>query len=269
MKISDHFALEEFTQSTTAKRLGIQNEPEQYQKENIKNLVIKLLEPLRKLYGLPLKINSGYRCSELNRAVGGVDTSQHLLGEAADVACENPQHLLNKLKDSNLDFDQAILYPTFLHLSLKSVGENRKSLILKVLLFVLFCFSGCSKPIYLQGKSEYIEKVVTKDTTIYLEIERQVVKSIAEDSSFLETSFALSNARIDTLGRLYHSLEQKQSTIERVVEYKDRVITIRDSIPYPQIIKEVKQVKHVPTAFWISMIVSVFFIAKTVYKLFS
>ena len=71
-------------------------------------------------------INSGYRCPELNKAVGGVATSQHTKGEAADVACEHPAYLVEYLRKSGLDFDQCIQYSTFVHLSLKLSGQNRK-----------------------------------------------------------------------------------------------------------------------------------------------
>lgn len=73
-----------------------------------------------------MKINSGYRCSELNAAVGGVPTSQHTKGEAADVACGHPAELVECLRKSGLDFDQCIQYSLFVHLSLKLTGMNRK-----------------------------------------------------------------------------------------------------------------------------------------------
>ena len=121
----------EFCKSETAARRGIRNEPGPAEREAIYQLVTRLLQPLRNLYGKPMRINSGYRCAELNQAVGGVPTSQHRKGEAADMACQSPRTLLNVLKKSGLDFDQAILYPTFLHLSLKKEGNNRKQIIVK------------------------------------------------------------------------------------------------------------------------------------------
>ncbi|WP_459187280.1 D-Ala-D-Ala carboxypeptidase family metallohydrolase [Parabacteroides sp. APC149_11_2_Y6] len=77
MKISENFELKEFTESSTAKLKGISNNPGVQEVKAIENLVIKLLQPLRLVYGKRMVINSGYRCPELNAAVGGVPTSQH------------------------------------------------------------------------------------------------------------------------------------------------------------------------------------------------
>lgn len=126
MKISENFELKEFTDSNTAELKGIANNPGVQEAKAIENLVTKLLQPLRLIYGKRMVINSGYRCPELNAAVGGVPTSQHLKGEAADVACEHPSYLVECLRKSGLDFDQCIQYSTFVHLSLKLSGQNRR-----------------------------------------------------------------------------------------------------------------------------------------------
>lgn len=126
MKISENFELKEFTESSTAKLKGIANNPGVQEVRAIENLVTKLLQPLREKYGKAMRINSGYRCPELNVAVGGVSTSQHVKGEAADVACEHPAELVECLRHSGLDFDQCIQYSSFVHLSLKLLGSNRR-----------------------------------------------------------------------------------------------------------------------------------------------
>lgn len=126
MKLSENFELKEFTDSKTASRKGIANNPGVNEVKAIENLVTKLLQPLREAYGKRMVINSGYRCPELNKAVGGVQASQHVKGEAADVACEHPAFLIECLKRSGLDFDQCIQYSTFVHLSLRLSGQNRK-----------------------------------------------------------------------------------------------------------------------------------------------
>lgn len=126
MKLSENFELSEFTQSDTATRKGIANDPGVTEVKAIENLAVKLLQPLRKAYSKRMVINSGFRCPELNKAVGGVATSQHVKGEAADVACTHPAYLVECLRKSGLDFDQCIQYSTFVHLSLKSSGTNRK-----------------------------------------------------------------------------------------------------------------------------------------------
>ncbi|MBQ8046487.1 MAG: peptidase M15 [Prevotella sp.] len=83
-RLSEHFMLSEFTRSETARRLGIGNEPNVEQTENLRNLCTEILEPLRRAFG-PIYINSGYRSARLNEAVRGVGNSCHLRGEAADI----------------------------------------------------------------------------------------------------------------------------------------------------------------------------------------
>ena len=85
MQLSNNFRLSEFTRSDTANRLGIVNECSSLEQVlNLAYLCHMVLQPLRDKFG-PIKINSGYRCKELNEAVGGARNSHHLLGEAADI----------------------------------------------------------------------------------------------------------------------------------------------------------------------------------------
>lgn len=128
MQLTKNFTLEEMVRSNTAVSQGIDNIPEEEQVENLKKLCTRLLQPLRDIVQMPFNINSGFRCPFLNKAVGGVPTSQHTKGQAADVRVANPRGLLTELLKSDLDFDQAILYPTFLHLSYNS-GHNRKQVL--------------------------------------------------------------------------------------------------------------------------------------------
>ena len=133
-KITNNFSMEEFTRSETAEKLGIRNEPDNRAKLAIVNLCTKLLQPLREAYGKPIHINSGYRCPELNKAVGGVATSQHQKGEAADLSIDGKAgDLLELIEENHLPFDQAILYRkrNFLHVSLKLEGEQREQIIIK------------------------------------------------------------------------------------------------------------------------------------------
>ncbi len=71
MNITENFTLEEFMHSDTAIAKGIKNDPGSREKLAITNLCAKLLQPLRDAIGKPISINSGYRCPELNAAVGG------------------------------------------------------------------------------------------------------------------------------------------------------------------------------------------------------
>ena len=110
--------------------------------ENAIALVENVLDPARKAYGKPIRVNSGYRCPLKNKAVGGVALSQHLKGEAADIApagfrIQVPgfKRELNAMAAILVEqgrFDQLILYPTFLHVSYKRSGRNRGQILRKV-----------------------------------------------------------------------------------------------------------------------------------------
>lgn len=131
MRLSKHFRLSEFTRSATAIRHGIDNEPDAEIAEALQNLCIHVLEPLRRRFGV-IRITSGYRCFILNERIGGSRTSQHLLGEAADIhvgSLEVARKYFNFIRD-NLDFDQMLLEMKAgkvhcLHISYTSERENR------------------------------------------------------------------------------------------------------------------------------------------------
>lgn len=81
-----NFELRELLRSDKATKLGINNEPQTISiYQNLFNLIVYLLQPIRDGYGKPMIISSGYRCRELNNAVGGVADSNHLFGLAADI----------------------------------------------------------------------------------------------------------------------------------------------------------------------------------------
>lgn len=89
--LSEHFTLEEMTASPTARRLKIDNIPSVVEKRNLKVLCSQVLEPARKEWKRPMRINSGYRCIKLNRAVGGKPNSYHINGRAADIYAANAE----------------------------------------------------------------------------------------------------------------------------------------------------------------------------------
>lgn len=126
--LSKNFSLREFEKSDTASMLGIDNTIKSKDvKDNIKELVDNILQPLRDSWGKPLFVNSGYRCIKVNKAVGGVPTSQHVIGQAADIGCSDPYELAKLIKKMRLDFDQVGLYPTFVHISYSKDGNNRNN----------------------------------------------------------------------------------------------------------------------------------------------
>ena len=103
---------------------------------NIVALVENVLDPLREKYGKPIKVNSGYRCPKHNLAVGGATQSQHMKGEAADIApmdgdARELERLVEIIKQ-NGKWNQMIVYPTFVHVSWKRFGPNRKQTLRKV-----------------------------------------------------------------------------------------------------------------------------------------
>lgn len=82
---SEFFTLRELTNSSTASRNHIDNTPSAEIIQNLQYGVDMVLDPLRRLYGKPIVITSGYRCPELNKRVGGVANSWHTKGNAADI----------------------------------------------------------------------------------------------------------------------------------------------------------------------------------------
>lgn len=138
--LTPHFELREFTESATARKNGIVNEPPTEVVGNLKALCEHTLEPLREALGLPIIINSGYRCKALNDLmVHQSRKSQHMNGQAADFyvgstdgtkkSDSHRERLIRAFKtiilDEHIVFDQLIIYPTFIHVSYVSNGTNR------------------------------------------------------------------------------------------------------------------------------------------------
>lgn len=134
MQLSKNFTMAEFIKSDTATRLGIDNTPQGEHLEAAKELFENVVQKVRDHFG-PTVLNSGYRSPKLNEAVRGVATSQHCLGEAADIEVPGVANadVANWIVD-NLDFDQVILefytpgQPSsgWVHVSYKADGSNRK-----------------------------------------------------------------------------------------------------------------------------------------------
>lgn len=125
IRLTKDFTLAEMTATDT----GLPNVPSKRHIVNMVMLATMLLQPVRDLYGNPMHINSGFRSPEVNKAVKGSSTSDHMLGRAADVRTPNPRQLFNLVRNSGLSFDQLILYPTFVHMSFRSPSENRKQVL--------------------------------------------------------------------------------------------------------------------------------------------
>ena len=148
--ISKHISHKEGVYSATAIRKDIDNEPNKDQMANMKLIAEKVFEPLRKWVDGPIKINSFFRCPELNTAIGGSHKSQHCKGQAIDID-DTFGHVTNAdmyywIKN-HLDFDQMIWEfgddnnPAWVHVSYVSKDKNR---------------NRCLKAYREDGKTKYI-----------------------------------------------------------------------------------------------------------------
>lgn len=136
-KLSAHFTVRECSKSEIATRLDLNNHPPDDVIENMENLCVHVLEPIRAAFGA-FSPNSVYRSSEVNKAVGGKPTSSHCRGEAADVEIAEIDNLsLAHWCTNNLDdWDQIILefYTNgvrnsgWCHIGLK-LADNRKQIL--------------------------------------------------------------------------------------------------------------------------------------------
>ena len=150
-RISKHITYKEATRSNTALRLGIENIPNEYQLQNMEMVAKYVFEPLRVAIDVPIKINSFFRCEELNKAIGGSTKSQHCQGRAIDIddyyGNVSNAFMYHYIKD-NLDFDQLIWEfgtdhnPDWVHVSYVDADSNRKR---------------CLQAIKENGKTKYID----------------------------------------------------------------------------------------------------------------
>ena len=132
--ISKHISYKEGVYSITAIRKGIDNTPNNDQLLKMVSVAEEVFEPLRAYVGGPIKINSFFRCPELNTAIGGSSKSQHCKGQAVDIddtfGRMTNAEMYNFIKD-NLEFDQIIWEfgdddnPDWVHVSYVSEDENR------------------------------------------------------------------------------------------------------------------------------------------------
>lgn len=132
----EFFTLEELYYSKIAEARGLNNKPPTSERAiveaNLKALVEHILDPARRLLGNPIKVNSGYRSKEVNRAVGGSKTSQHMKGEAADITRGDNKRLFEIIKKLG-GFDQLIWEQggRWIHVSYKRAGGNREQVLYK------------------------------------------------------------------------------------------------------------------------------------------
>lgn len=135
MKLSKNLSLTEVTNSNTAKRKGISNQPTEEHLVALKTLAENIFQPIRDHFGCPIWVSSGYRSVALNKAIGGSKTSQHCKGEALDLDMDGKEgptnaDIFHYIKD-NLPFDQLIWEfgsnnaPDWVHVSYSVSGKQR------------------------------------------------------------------------------------------------------------------------------------------------
>jgi uncharacterized protein YcbK (DUF882 family) len=133
MQLSPHFSLAELTRTSR----DIPNEPDDAALTRLRLLCSEVLEPIRLLWGVPIRINSGFRSAAVNAAIGGAKGSQHLRGEAADVvpvgmSAEKAMEMLAKAvaRGELPKLGQGIIYASgFLHVSIDIATKPRQQLL--------------------------------------------------------------------------------------------------------------------------------------------
>jgi zinc D-Ala-D-Ala carboxypeptidase len=128
-KITRNFSLSEFCNSDTAVRLGIDNTPTAMVVGNLRNVLIPGMQSVRDILSAPIFVKSGYRCPDLNRAVRGASSSDHLMGNAADFvapAFGTPLEICKRLVEhiQTLQFDQLIFEGGWVHISFSARRRN-------------------------------------------------------------------------------------------------------------------------------------------------
>jgi len=131
MKLTNNFTLAELTVTNS----GLPNVPNSNEIAALKLLCENILQPLREKYGKPIKVNSGFRSAAVNKAVGGVASSQHVGGQAADITGGNKieNRILFDLIRNHFTFDQVICEHdyTWIHVSYKKFGNRKQTLYIK------------------------------------------------------------------------------------------------------------------------------------------
>lgn len=129
-KVSNFFTLKEATKTDT----GLDNKPSTPEEAFNILFTASRMDLIRTIIGKPIIVNSWYRSKEVNKAVGGVPTSQHALGQAVDIRVNGmtPKQIMDKIKNSGVSFDQLIVYSSFVHISFKTdINKDRRQIIIK------------------------------------------------------------------------------------------------------------------------------------------
>lgn len=132
--MTKNFTLEEFLESAYARRHNIKEQftPPQEVKDNLKLLCINTLQPLADLTKRSVNITSGYRCTRVNKGIGGSPQSDHILGRAADINIKGitSKELFDFIIKSKIPFDQLIEeFGAWVHISFRGKENRNQKLI--------------------------------------------------------------------------------------------------------------------------------------------
>ena len=126
-----NFKMSELIHSDKAIQYGINNMPDINSLDNMLELIVNCLQPIRNAIKKPMIITSGYRCKRLNEIVKGKANSQHLLGMAVDFHIKGMsiQQVIDFIAKSGIEFDQLINeYNAWIHISYCK-GKNRNKIL--------------------------------------------------------------------------------------------------------------------------------------------
>lgn len=139
-KFSKHFTLEELYRSDTATSHNVSNVPGKTETKNLQNLTKLILDPIRDAVNQPIKVNSAFRNVKVNKLVGGVSTSAHCFGLAADIVCPRygnakafAKFVADYLKKNNIAFDQVIYeFNSWVHVGLKHPDGRQRGQVITI-----------------------------------------------------------------------------------------------------------------------------------------
>lgn len=126
-----NFKISELIYSETAIKNNINNMPDVNALDCMLELIVNCLQPIRDKIKKPMIITSGYRNKEVNKLVGGASTSQHTKGQAVDFVVKgmSPYQIYMHILNSNIEYDQLILEPTWVHISYKKTGNRKENFV--------------------------------------------------------------------------------------------------------------------------------------------
>ena len=131
-----------------------------------------------------------------------------------------------------------------------------------ILFIVMFLMMGCSichrvqyVPVESKVDSVIIEKIVERVDSVYFPVPSESSEVVREDSSHLETSVAISDAKIDSNGVLHHTLKNKDTSLKKEIVYRDKIIEKKVEVEKEVPVEVEVPVKYVPDYYkWIHIL---------------